>query len=366
MMKKLACAFTFLTLTLPGCGGGGSSNSVDNTSTPALSETQKNYESMALSTNGGMHYLSGNLVFSTAPISALPVLPTGLHTVTTPAPVAGPGPTVLSPSSFFVTYDSSIPQTAISAPQPISETYTSIASRLAIPALSEGNRYLLNGVVYTAASPTQAIVSYTGSNVLNSILATDGKTVVHSLLGISYTPVGLSGLIANSPTELFTNSSLGIITNTINGMSLYNKQTSWQSGSAYLKVVRQTVGDTVTAGDCLNPITVGSNVTPCSTTISTLEGFFPHTSTSDGVTYQIGDGQIVTLAGVRAWVASKPLGASAVQYRIYYQSNSNIYRAVLTRDGAPLQQQYGGQAPQNFYIFLNSAALQSIKAAINF
>ncbi|MFM0300330.1 hypothetical protein PQQ99_09435 [Paraburkholderia sediminicola] len=191
--------------------------------------------------------------------------------------------------------------------------------------------------------------------------------MLRTLLGTSYTVVPLSGLISASPAELFANSAVGVLTNTLNGQSLYNQQASWQTGAAYIKVVRHTVGDEAFTYDCLTPATTGSNPTPCSATISTLENFFPYASTTDGKTYQISDGQIVTLAGTRAWVANTALGATATDYRVYYQNNGGIYAGYLIKDGTTLQlTPLGGGTPQDSYYLLNSAALQSIKSAIVF
>lgn len=343
-MKIFPCTVTLLTLALAGCGGGGSSSGTGAPATPAVSAAQKNYESVALSGNGGLHYLTGSLGYSSSSSGVLSI----------------------NPGSSFYTDDSSIPQSPANGPQPISVAYTSAAKTLPLPTLSGGARYLINGTVYTAAFPAQAQVSYSGNNVLESYLATDGKTVIRAFLGTSYTSTALSGLISSSPAELFNGSLLGLITNTINGASLYNQQASWQPGSAYLKVVRQYSGDMLFVGDC-GVATTGPNITPCSTTVATLEGWFPRVSTTDGVTYQIGDGQIVTLAGVRAWVANVSLKTTIPQYRVYYQSNGAIYSGILTKDGTPLQTPaLGTGAAQNFYIFLNNTALQSVKSALNF
>jgi hypothetical protein len=342
-MKIYPCTVTLLTLALAGCGGGGGSSSTT-PSTPAVSAAQQNYESVALSSNGGLHYVIGSLGFTSSSSGALSI----------------------SSGSYFYTDDSSIPLTPANGAQPISVAYSTTAKTLPLPTISGGARYLVNGTVYTAAFPAQAQVSYSGNNILESYLATDGKTVVRAFLGTSYSSTGLTGLIGSSPAELFSGSMLGLITNTVNGAPLYNQQANWQTGAAYLKVVRQYSGDTLFVGDC-GVATTGPNITPCSTTVAALEGWFPRVSTTDGVTYQIGDGQIVTLAGVRAWVANTSLNTVNPQYRVYYQRNGAIYSGILTKDGTPLQiPALGSGAAQNFYIFLNNAALQSVKSAVNF
>jgi hypothetical protein len=297
-----------------------------------------------LAANGGLHYLSGELIVTTSSTGAVSI----------------------SPSSFFYSDNSSVPASPANGSQTVTVTMTSVASTLSVPSLTPG-RFLINGTIYVRPAPDQPKVSYSGSNVLESYLATDGQTVDESLLGTGYTTVPLSGLLSSAPSELVTDNNFGLLTSTINGQSLYNQQASWQAGSAYMKVVRQVVGNTVGVGDCVAPETTGTNITPCSTTVSTLEYFFPYASALDGTTYQLADGQITTLAGVRAWVANTALSTATPEYRVFYQSNGGIYAGYLIKDGTPLQiAPSGGATPTNFYIFLNSAALQSIKSAVNF
>ncbi|WP_241016526.1 hypothetical protein [Paraburkholderia sp. Ac-20336] len=345
MVNKYAILIAGPVLLLSACGGGSSGNSGSAASTSNLSDAQKSYESFALASNGGLHYVDGSLSFSTSSTGAVSVNPS---------------------SSFFFTADSSIPQSPSSGPQPLTAGTTSLASTLKVPTISNG-RFVVNGAIYVAAVPAQARVSYAGSNVQEDYLAADGSTVVRTLLGTSYTAVSLSGLISASPSELFTNSALGLLTNTINGQTLYNQQTSWQTGSAYIKVVRHAVGDELFTNDCVAPATTGNNPTPCSATISTLENFFPYASATDGKSYQLADGQIVTLAGVRAWVSNATIGSTGSDYRVYYQYNGGIYTGYFLKDGTTLQLvPLGGGTPQENYYFLNNAAMQSIKSALNF
>jgi hypothetical protein len=327
------------------CGGGGGSSS-STAPVANLSAAQQSYESFALAGNGGLHFLRGSLDFSTST-----------------------GTSVLNPaSSFFFTQNSSLAQSpAVAGPQLLTVNTSTVAPALAVPTLS-GDRYLVGGSVIVEAVPAQVRVSYNGSDVEETDLASDGKTATMTLLGTSYTTVPLSGAISSSPSELFSGSALGIISNAINGTSLYNQQASWQAGAAYMKVVRQVVGDTVLVGDCTTPDTTGANVTPCATTASTLEGFFPHTSVADNTTYNLSDGQIVTLARTRAWVANVVSNSAPTpQYRVYFQNNAQIFSAALIKDGTPLEiDPLGSTTPQNFYIFLNSAAVQSVASAITF
>lgn len=327
---------------LSACGGGGGSPNVPATS---LSAAQQNYESFTLASNGGEHYLVGDIEFETSSTGAV----------------------TYGPETEFYTEDSSLPQSPASAgPQWLTTGTSTVVPNLSVPTPT-GQRYLVNGAVVVAAVPAKVQVSYSGANVQETDFAADGQTVTQTLLGTSYTTVPLSGTITGSPSELFDGSALGLLTNTVNGVSPYNVQATWQSGSAYMKVTRQFVGDTVFAGDCASPATTGTNVTPCSTTVSTLEAFFPYASTIDNTTYNLSDGQIVTLAGVRAWVATAPLNTATTQYRVFYQSNGQIYGGSVARDGTALQiLPAGSTTAQNFYIFLNKTAVQSVAAAVTF
>jgi hypothetical protein len=346
--QRHAAAIALSALVATGCGGGGSSsspNSLFNGSGGSnLSAVQQAYESFALASNGGFHFLVGSLDFTTS---------TG-------------GAVSISPTSYFYSENSSIPASPANGTQALTVSSTAVASTLAVPSLTP-SRYLVNGSVVIRPVPDQVQVSYSGSNVQENYLAVDGQTVVESFLGTSYTSVPLTGTISGSPSEFISDSNFGLLTNSINGQSLYNLQASWQPGSAYMKVVRQVVGNTVGATDCIAPATTGTSVTPCTTSISTLENFFPYASTQDGTTYQLAGGQITTVAGVRAWVSNTATSAATPTYRVYYQANGAIYSGYLIKDGTPLQiLPPGATTPINFYIFLNSAALQSVKSALNF
>ncbi|KVQ24127.1 hypothetical protein WL57_18875 [Burkholderia cepacia] len=330
------------TLLLAACGGGGGGDS-GTSSTPAsnLSTAQQNYESFALAGNGGLHYLHAQLSISTSSSGSVSV---------------GQG-------SYFYTEDQSLAQSPSGGPQLLTKGLSSVSASLPVPTVAD-QRYVVNGAIVTS---TQEQVSYSGANVQLTDLAADGHTAAMTVLGTNYTVVPLSGAIASSPAELFSDSALGIITNTINGTSLYNKQATWQSGAAYMKVTRQVVGDTVLTGDCAAPQTTGPTPTPCSATASTLEAFFPYTNAADNKTYNLSDGQIVTLAGARAWVANAALNTPTAEYRVFYQNNGQIDVGAVIRDGTTLAiAPAGSTTPQNFYILLNSAAIQSVKTAIAF
>ena len=309
-VNKQAVLGTGLALLLSACGGGSSGGSGSTSNSANLSAVQQNYESAALAANGGLHYVSGALSFTTSSTGVL-----GINS-----------------NSYFFSDDSSVAQSPANGAQMLSISYSSVSSALRVPTLAV-DRLVTNGAVASTGMPPQVRVSYNGANVQ----------------------------------EDFANSAVGLITNTINGQALYNTQATWQTGAAYVKVVRQYAADTLYAYDCVAPATTGDTPTPCSATISTLEGFFPYTSTADGKTYQLSDGQIVTVAGVRAWVANAQLGGATPDYRVYYQNNGGISAGYLIKSCTTLQiTPLGGGTPQSNAYFLNGAALGSLKSAISF
>lgn len=72
---------------------------------------------------------------------------------------------------------------------------------------------------------------------------------------------------------------------------------------------------------------------------------------------RLGINSIVTLAGMRAWMANAALATATTEYRVYYQNNGGIYVGYVIKDGTTLP--LAGGTPQDSYYFLNSAALQS-------
>jgi hypothetical protein len=333
-------------LLLSACGGG-SGGSANVPGAPAISETQLTYESFALASNGGLFDLEGSLDFYTTSSGTLALLPT----------------------STFFTEQISIPKSPSGGAQPLTDTLNTVASTLGVPTSPATARYMVGGTVYNAAFPSTGQVTYSNGDVQTDYYAAASNQVVFSTLSTSYTVTLLNGLIAASPSELFNGSDVGLITSTINGQVLYNQSATWQAQSAYIKVVRQILGDTLAVSDCQAPATTGPNLTPCSSSVKTLENFFPYVNPLNGTTYQIGDGQIVTsLAGVRAWVSSTPVASAAsTVYQVFYQGTGGIYAGVLLKDGTTLQQfPAGSTTAQNFTILLNAAAVKSIQAAISF
>ncbi|MCC8403730.1 hypothetical protein LJ655_17830 [Paraburkholderia sp. MMS20-SJTN17] len=65
-------------------------------------------------------------------------------------------------------------------------------------------------------------------------------------------------------------------------------------------------------------------------------------------------------------MATSVLGHSTTDYRVYYQYNGGIYAGYMIRSGTTIQiAPLADGTPQENYYFLNHAAVQSLKSAIN-
>ncbi len=132
-------------------------------------------------------------------------------------------------------------------------------------------------------------------------------------------------------------------------------------------MAQQIVGNTLIVQDCVAPETTGTNITPCPTTVPTLEISSPTRVRRTVPPISL------PMARSRRWLEfahGSPISAlspATPQYRVFYQSNGGIDTGFLIKDGTPLQiAPVKGGTPPNFLILLNSAALQSVKSAINF
>jgi hypothetical protein len=114
------------------------------------------------------------------------------------------------------------------------------------------------------------------------------------------------------------------------------------------------------------------NVVPCPTPtpLKTIESQFPYTSTSDGKTYQLTDGDILTVEGARVWIAkaARPTSVSATPaFRTIFEINGSPYTGQTIRAGARSQSNLPGSgAWSQDFIRPNQAAMESLKGVLAF
>lgn len=338
-------AVTLAMAFLTACGGGGSGTP---TPTPtALSATQANFEAAAIKDS----YVSFDWTMPTTNV----------------APTSG--------TNFFYAVNVSTAASPSVGQQTEIDTVTNYAKTLALPTLANRNvsRVLKSGVIYAANGPSKGEYSYVGNDVVSTAYATDGLTKLFSSVYDSWSaPIALSGQIGSTP---IVKSFLGFtrLTTPVN----FDFTQNWLAGSTYFTRKGYRQADTVFVYDT-SGTTYGANVTQVPTTVTTLEDLFNSASfvtaggvTVDKVVYPFSAGNIVSIEGVRAWVATNKRPASASptdKYAVLFELNGKIYFGALEKAGTRFHDIDGvdGTIVNDYSIRLNSTAGASIKQIVKF
>jgi hypothetical protein len=256
-------------------------------------------------------------------------------------------------------------------PQVTSSAWTNLATTLGLRSPQIPTRFLVGGAILVGNTPNTTQVSYDGSNVRTDYLAVDGTTVVASYAFNGFKAVSLSG--AQVPVELarwmdplFSNASL------------LKAGWTWSSGSMCEVFTSTAVNDIYEAIDYASTqTTTGANIVPARTgTTLTAAMTGGIANAVDGVTYNLGNGSIMTLNGFPIYVASavRP-NRTTPMYLTFFGLNGNVYAANLIRAGTVIGgNPYRVAAPgtptgyttsydQNYQVRLNAVAAGSLQAA---
>ena len=331
-----------LAAVLCACGGGGGGSVTPPPVEANLSQDQKTFESV--NTQGGQYSLIWKFPFG--------------------------GGNLVSGTDYLVAISNGVlPRSPSQGAQIQAAQSTSLDSALA-GRIVNPTRYVSGGAVL--AAPVNAVrrVSYVGDAVRVDYLASDNATVLTSAQFSQYAVVPLAGPMGNSPEELLA----GVPIQDWIGFNNFSATASWQAGSAYIRQQGVRVGDVVIAEDCPNdttPVTTtGSQPSPCATGL-TLEQMFPATlplqTLHPDESYQLADGTISQVAGVRMWVANSPLPlveSGTQAYRVYYELNGNAYTGILEKDGTPFRYRQSDGSAVNYTLSLNQAAVNSLQAGV--
>ncbi|KAB0663962.1 hypothetical protein F6V25_14195 [Oryzomonas japonica] len=252
-----------------------------------------------------------------------------------------------------------------------SSALTSIANTLSV-ITPKKVRYIVNGQIY--ASSFQK-VSYQGTGVRYDTLAADGITALCSDLRSNYSIVPLTGTVVSAPTDLAHALSLLFY-----NPSLLTPSATWKIGAAYMKFTATTIGDTYEVLDW-DTTTTGNTPSPVATnsTITTLMTSGGIVSSSDGITYNMTNGNISIINGINTYIATTPIiNETGTRYRTFYELNGNVYAGVLLKDGsiaggmpfyvaAPgTPSGYTKDYSPTYQIRLNKIAIDSLKSAVTF
>ena len=331
----------WLGLALAGCGGGGSGGSTGEGTQP-LTVAQQAVQDAYLAANGGIHY----------PMLLLPS--TGI-----PASSAPP----------FYAYDLAfaVPLPLSSTPQHVTVALDNYTSRLVLPDFSNGvpGRPLINGKIYLAATLPNTWderLRLSGDHVISESMATDGVTVASSLRIVGHQSVSLSGLLADAPADVKKWPALAILST---NPDLLKSNAAFEPGAAYYRRQAVREGDAVFMADCTaTTTTTGASPAPCGTA-TTVEAAFPHAYGPQ--TYNLSDGTIQTLQGLRAWVSNQPLsGVPTTQQLVLLEMGGHVLRGFIQRDGTPIRYTLTDGTIVDYWPRLNKLANDSLKAAFNF
>ncbi len=223
---------------------------------------------------------------------------------------------------------------------------------------------LLRNVFASSVDPARFTVRYVGGNVEFDTLTDDGKQATLTTVASAAENYVLTGTFASVPIDI------AAIYPALASSGSVNLNAVWRPGAAYQKRLGTRKADTHFIGDC-GATTYDDNVTPCPNSAGkTLESWFPLNDSVQGRTWQLSDGVITNVNGVRIWVANieRPTSASpTISYRTYIQApdGSGIYIGALQRAGTALRTNTATGIASH-QIRFNQAAIDSIRAALNF
>jgi len=344
MKLKTILALAVSTTFLAACGGGGGGGAPVAT---VLSPTQTNFETAAIKgTYSGFDWS----------------LPT-----TNVTPVNG--------TNFFFATSFNVAASPSAGPQVVSRVADNMSRTLTLPTLSNRGveRVLKSGVIYASNSTSKGTFSYVGNDVVNTSYATDGLTPLFATVFDSWSaPVTLTGQIG---TATILKSFLGFTRlNTPNNLDFSQ---SWLVGSSYFTRKGFRQADTVFVEDTSGS-TYDANVTPVPTTVLTLEDLFNSAEFAaiggvrvDNVIYPFSAGNIRSIEGVRAWVATnkRPTSVMATDtFVVLFELNGKIYYGGLEKAGTRYNFIDGvdNTIVNDYSIRLNATAAASIKQAVKF
>ncbi|WP_067276069.1 hypothetical protein [Mitsuaria sp. 7] len=238
----------------------------------------------------------------------------------------------------------------------------------------KGRAVLKNGGIHFLGTE---ILSYVGGDLrVDTRSRNNPGVIVATEIRSNYEAATLTGGLAATPDD-FAHFHYPLFAGTV----ILDTSRTYVAGAAYIKYTRTNKGDRYNVFDCFASVSADTML-PCGS--GSLGDLLTAgiSSGSDGTTYFLADGVLGTVDGRPVWVANKPRPVSAtlnsaVQYRIYFELNGNVYTGALVKDGEALVgssyvSNPNGATPADritllpFDIRMNKAALDSIATAKKF
>jgi hypothetical protein len=350
------------------CGGGGadtSSNANANANAPVLSDTQKQFEEVALTANGGAYNVSINWGLSAAGAQVGAPVVTPTWTVNFTGANASKSELSKSPlgesAGILSTYTPSFDLIA-TLPTPANRSDSDV---------NNGTAVIDNGQIRFYSAKTPSRYTYVGDDIVAKTATLTGE-VVSTVRIIGYAKVALNGKFSDAPQEIrdiYTPAA-----------SYISSTATFSPGAAYYKLTVARMGDHLLVSDSdRNPLTDPMLATPAYT--GTIEQF---AATLNSPLY-LPNGTIKSVKGARCWVNNtanvtdqeipRPVFPGASQeFGSYCEVAGKVYLARFQPDGAQLGTNYPSanlvsvNAPVlrvPFQVRYNKAAMDSILDIVN-
>ena len=277
--------------SLTACGGGGDSATAGSQTemVPTLSTTQKTFEETTLATNGGTFSVVTYWASSGANLATTAAYLAEINLSKSPLGVAQG---VLATLPLTVDLIAALP-----TPNNFSEVN-----------LNVGTAFIDNGQLAFVSTRTPANYTYSGDNIIEETKSNSGQ-VGSKILITGFTKVALSGIIADTPTEVQDlNRPLATY--------ISNTQT-YQVGAAYYKRVGTRIGDRLVVQDSdSNPATDPKSATALF--FGTIEEYAASAGPSVII---LAKGTIKIVKGARCWVNNAASAANGTAGTAYNFSN---------------------------------------------
>lgn len=345
ILTKAKLVITVLVLTvLAACGGG-----APGAGTPALSKSQKNFEATVVRDT----YVTFDWILPTTNV----------------APVAGT-------HFFYTNKNSALTSPAFGAVLDSGST-TNLTATLTIPDQAQRyvDRVVKNGIIYVSNNNSVQMWSYLGKDILITTYATDGTTPTYLTTFDDWSgAIPLTGSIANSA-EVRSFLSFIKLTTPLN----FDFTQTWLTGASYFTRKGYRTEDTLFVFDWAGAgNSYDANVKAYTGAETTIEAYFASATVAatsgwlyDNVLYNLSDGSISVIQGLRTWISKnkRPTSAAPLESNIaLMEMNGKLYAGVLQKSGSRVRvvDVIDSTVVHDYVIRLNAAAADSIMRAVKF
>ena len=261
--------------------------------------------------------------------------------------------------------------------QRVTKTRTNLTSTLSLPATDlTPARIVVNGTVYVIDDKSIIKIKYSNGNIIKTYATSDNTQNLLSFVTDYWSaPTKLSGVIIGSD---FASHNLGFTD--LGEPHNFNENYSWLPNSAYVIRKSYLENDALFLKDwSTTRVSTGTNVIPLQIAgINTIEAYFNYRSSKglgplvfDGMSFNLTDGTIKTVQGLRTWIANTPKPVTykpTTEYLTISEMNGMLYEGafISAQTRTLVNDQTNLGSTLDYTVSLNDQAISSIKKLINF